>query len=138
MIFANISISFPDRKGGSTVRCCRPWRWMASGKADLVVMGRQRLADPLFNDKCAQGRADEIRGCLRCMRCFPGQFEDVEGEMRMAMERGDPYRPFQEMHGCLCQASVFMTERSLAIKISLLQFDPVLLFCGSMWPGRIG
>ena len=73
---------------------------MTSGKADLVVMGRQRLADPLFNDKCAQGRADEIRGCLRCMRCFPGPFEDVEGEMRMAMERGDPYRPFQEMRGC--------------------------------------
>ena len=64
MIFANISSSFPDRKGGSTVRCCRPWRWMTSGKADRVVMGHKRLADLLFNDKRAQGRLDEIRRCL--------------------------------------------------------------------------
>lgn len=35
-----------------------------------------------------------------CMRCVPGPFEDVEGEMRMAMERGDPYCTFQEMRGC--------------------------------------
>ena len=50
---------------------------IASGKADLVVMGRQRMADPLLVKKIEEGRADEIRRCIRCMRCFPGPMEHV-------------------------------------------------------------
>ena len=57
---------------------------IASGKADFVVMGRQRLADPQFVSKCAEGRSDEIRGCIRCMRCFPGPLEHVMAELAAA------------------------------------------------------
>ena len=45
---------------------------IASGKVDMVSMGRQFFADPAFPNKAAEGRADEIRRCLRCGRCYPG------------------------------------------------------------------
>lgn len=54
---------------------------IASGKADLVVMGRQTLADPKFPEKAASGQSDEIRSCLRCMRCFPGPIEEALAEL---------------------------------------------------------
>ena len=57
---------------------------IAGGKADFVVMGRQRLADPLFEKKCEEGREDEIRHCIRCMRCFPGPLEHVMAELAAA------------------------------------------------------
>ena len=45
---------------------------IASGKVDMISMGRQFFADPAFPDKAASGHADEIRRCLRCARCYPG------------------------------------------------------------------
>ncbi|MGI5971082.1 MAG: FAD-dependent oxidoreductase [Oscillospiraceae bacterium] len=54
---------------------------IAAGKADLVVLGRQMLADPMFPEKAAGGRSGEIKSCLRCMRCFPGPIEEVIAEM---------------------------------------------------------
>ena len=42
-------------------------RIIASGRADVVYMGRALLADPELPRKTVQGRTDEI---LRCMRCF--------------------------------------------------------------------
>ena len=42
---------------------------IASGKADLVCMGRQHLADPHFAEKAEKGEADEINTCIRCMCC---------------------------------------------------------------------
>jgi 2,4-dienoyl-CoA reductase-like NADH-dependent reductase (Old Yellow Enzyme family)/thioredoxin reductase len=45
---------------------------IAEGKADLVSMGRQMIADPNFAIKACSGRADEIRSCLRCCVCYPG------------------------------------------------------------------
>lgn len=47
-------------------------RIIAEGKADIVSMGRQMIADPDFAKKTAEGRADEIRSCLRCCVCYPG------------------------------------------------------------------
>jgi len=41
-----------------------------SGKADIVQLGRQTLADPDFPLKARTGREDEINRCLRCMTCF--------------------------------------------------------------------
>ncbi len=43
---------------------------IASGQADFVAMGRQSLADPDLPLKAREGRADEIRKCLRCSSCF--------------------------------------------------------------------
>jgi 2,4-dienoyl-CoA reductase-like NADH-dependent reductase (Old Yellow Enzyme family)/thioredoxin reductase len=47
-------------------------RIIAEGKADIVSMGREMFADPEFFNKTVSGRADEIRGCLRCGVCYPG------------------------------------------------------------------
>ena len=47
-------------------------RIIAQGKADIISMGRQMIADPDFANKAAHGRAAEIRGCLRCCVCYPG------------------------------------------------------------------
>lgn len=43
---------------------------IASGKVDLVALGRQLLADPECVNKAEQGREDEIRSCIRCNMCI--------------------------------------------------------------------
>lgn len=39
---------------------------IASGKADLISMGRQSLSDPATPNKAKEGRWDEIRTCIGC------------------------------------------------------------------------
>lgn len=43
---------------------------IASGKADIVYMGRALLADPFLPRKVAENREDEIVRCLRCFTCM--------------------------------------------------------------------
>lgn len=43
---------------------------IASGKADIVYMARQLLADPETPRKIEEGRDDEIVHCLRCFTCM--------------------------------------------------------------------
>ena len=43
---------------------------IASGKADIVEMGRAILADPHLPDKVMSGRDEEIVRCLRCFTCM--------------------------------------------------------------------
>jgi 2,4-dienoyl-CoA reductase-like NADH-dependent reductase (Old Yellow Enzyme family)/thioredoxin reductase len=43
---------------------------LASGKADVVEMSRQLLADPFFPEKALTGRKDDITKCCRCFSCF--------------------------------------------------------------------
>lgn len=43
---------------------------IASGKADIVYMARQLLADPETPQKIVEGRDDEIVHCLRCFTCM--------------------------------------------------------------------
>lgn len=45
---------------------------IASGAADLVVLGRQAFADTEFANKAARGQGSDIRRCVRCFRCYPG------------------------------------------------------------------
>lgn len=40
-----------------------------NGTADLVVIGRSLIADPEWIKKGAQGREDDVRPCVKCMRC---------------------------------------------------------------------
>ena len=54
---------------------------IAAGKVDMVSMGRQFFADPAFPNKAKEGRADEIRRCLRCGRCYPGPSGEHETEI---------------------------------------------------------
>lgn len=53
---------------------------IAAGKVDMVSMGRQFFADPAFPNKAKEGRADLIRRCLRCGRCYPGPSGEHETE----------------------------------------------------------
>ena len=43
---------------------------IASGKADIVEMGRQLLADPFLPQKVMENRDDEIVHCMRCFVCM--------------------------------------------------------------------
>jgi 2,4-dienoyl-CoA reductase-like NADH-dependent reductase (Old Yellow Enzyme family)/thioredoxin reductase len=43
---------------------------IASGQADVVMVGRALLADPYMPQKARAGKSDEIRPCLRCFTCF--------------------------------------------------------------------
>lgn len=42
---------------------------IASGKADMVAMIRQFIADPDCVNKARDGRGDEVRPCIRCCVC---------------------------------------------------------------------
>ncbi|MCQ2452370.1 MAG: NAD(P)/FAD-dependent oxidoreductase [Oscillospiraceae bacterium] len=46
---------------------------IASGKADVVEMARQLLADPDTPNKLRTGREKEIRRCMRCLSCFSSE-----------------------------------------------------------------
>ena len=39
---------------------------IATGKADIIAMVRQMLADPYFPQKVRAGRKDLVRPCVRC------------------------------------------------------------------------
>lgn len=43
---------------------------IASGKADVVEMARQLLADPFFPQKALTGHKEDITKCCRCFSCF--------------------------------------------------------------------
>lgn len=43
---------------------------LASGKADVVCLGRASICDPQWANKVRQGREDEIRKCIRCLSCL--------------------------------------------------------------------
>jgi 2,4-dienoyl-CoA reductase-like NADH-dependent reductase (Old Yellow Enzyme family)/thioredoxin reductase len=43
---------------------------LASGKADIIYLGRQLVSDPDFPNKVRRGCIDEIRKCMRCLDCF--------------------------------------------------------------------
>lgn len=47
---------------------------IASGMADIIVVGRQILADPYFPKKVKTGRFDEVRPCIRCNHCLSLDF----------------------------------------------------------------
>jgi len=45
---------------------------LTSGKADLIAIGRQLIADPFWPKKVAEGRSNEIVECESCNHCFRG------------------------------------------------------------------
>ncbi len=42
---------------------------LAEGKADFVVAARAFIADPAWIEKGVQGRQEDVRPCVKCMRC---------------------------------------------------------------------
>lgn len=51
-------------------------RIVASGRADMVAVGRGQLADPRFVAKAAAGRAEDI---VRCVACNQGCYDLIDG-----------------------------------------------------------
>jgi len=43
---------------------------LASGKADMVAIGRQLIVDPFWPAKAAEGRSDDIVACDSCSTCY--------------------------------------------------------------------
>jgi len=43
---------------------------LAQGRADMVAIGRQLIADPYWPEKVATGRAEDIIPCISCNACF--------------------------------------------------------------------
>ena len=43
---------------------------IASGTVDFVSMARQLVADPDWGEKARLGRSEDIRPCIRCLRCL--------------------------------------------------------------------
>jgi len=46
---------------------------LASGRADILELGRSLIADPDLPNKLRRGRPEEVRPCLRCLNCFSNQ-----------------------------------------------------------------
>jgi 2,4-dienoyl-CoA reductase-like NADH-dependent reductase (Old Yellow Enzyme family)/thioredoxin reductase len=57
---------------------------IASGKVDMVSLGRQLFADPDFPNKALNGQEHLIRRCLRCARCYPGPLGEHETERKVS------------------------------------------------------
>ena len=56
-------------------RITEPWaaeEIIANGKADICMIGRANLCDPEFSNKAMEGREEEIRPCIGCLRCLNG------------------------------------------------------------------
>lgn len=60
---------------------------IASGQADMVVLGRQMIADPEFPNKLAAGQTELIRRCVRCYTCFPGSPEEGYTDLPFGSEQ---------------------------------------------------
>lgn len=43
---------------------------IAGGVCDMVAMARALVADPFWPQKAREGRAEDIRPCLRCLNCY--------------------------------------------------------------------
>lgn len=64
---------------------------VASGKADIVALGRQLLADPDIARKGQTGRAEEVRICLRCGTCQSYRFTRGAARCAVNPEMGREY-----------------------------------------------
>ncbi len=69
-------------------------KWIADGKCDVIVLCRQLQADPAFALKAANGKEAQIRKCLRCMRCYPGPFEEAMEELHGEFPEGCSVNPY--------------------------------------------
>jgi len=49
-------------------------RVVAEGRADMVAIGRQLIADPYWPEKVAAGRSEDITPCISCNSCFETGF----------------------------------------------------------------
>lgn len=56
-------------------RITEPWiaeELIANGKTDICMIGRANLCDSEFANKAMEGRTEDIRPCIGCLRCLNG------------------------------------------------------------------
>lgn len=56
-------------------RITEPWlaeELIANEKADICMIGRANLCEPEFCNKAKEGKTEEIRPCIGCLRCLNG------------------------------------------------------------------
>lgn len=61
---------------------------IASGKADVVELGRELMADPDFPNKVRSGKEDKARRCMRCLSCFSSELTNGEPYCAINPESG--------------------------------------------------
>lgn len=63
------ALSIPVIATGTVKTPADAEKMLEDGVCDIVGLGRSTLADPQFMRKAAEGRADEVRGCIGCLYC---------------------------------------------------------------------
>lgn len=61
---------------------------IATGKADLVALGRALIADPEWANKAREGRTEDIRPCIRCCECTLPRDEQPSTRCAVNVELG--------------------------------------------------
>ncbi|MDR0585562.1 MAG: FAD-dependent oxidoreductase [Treponema sp.] len=61
---------------------------IVSGKADVVEMARELMADPDFPEKVRTGNEDKARRCMRCLSCFSQELTHGEPYCAINPESG--------------------------------------------------
>ena len=64
------AVSVPVIGGGGLLDMTGTEQLVASGSVDLVAMGRRIITDPKLPAKLFEGRASDIRPCIRCNVCL--------------------------------------------------------------------
>lgn len=70
---------------------------IASGKADLVSMGRQSLADPDYPNKVMRGQEEQVRPCVRCNECLGSVLSYRGIECTVNAESGKEHERFGKL-----------------------------------------
>ncbi|SFA84311.1 2,4-dienoyl-CoA reductase [Acetitomaculum ruminis DSM 5522] len=61
---------------------------IATGKADVVELGRELMADPDFVNKIRTGNEDSVKTCMRCLSCFSSELTHGEPYCALNPESG--------------------------------------------------
>lgn len=67
---------------------------LEANDADFIAIGRQTIADPDYANKIKEGRADEIRRCLRCNECLGEVMRNCGISCAINPEAGKEYESF--------------------------------------------
>lgn len=80
----------------NTLEACN--KVLSQGKADLIAIGRQLLADPHWPNKVREGREAEVIECLSCnAKCTGNLDEDQPIECVVNEELGQEYQRHQQI-----------------------------------------
>lgn len=84
--YTDIIRAHTDMPFGVVGRIKEPWiadLLIEENKMDFVYIGRQLIADPEFVNKCAEGRFDDVRYCIGCLRCLESSALGLQMECSM-------------------------------------------------------